>query len=117
MKPAEDALRLDEDIPQVQFALGVLISHRGATTMLSRQPAAPSRSTRTARMAARYSRRSARTAATSTRASPRCVVQNRFTRAFRISYLWIEGDLLFLQGRYTEALPLIEKAVVRNPAF
>ena len=36
---------------------------------------------------------------------------------FSYVYLWVEGRMLFLMGRYDEAAARLEAVVARNPAF
>ncbi len=117
MKAAEDALRLDDDIPQVHFAIGVL------NLALRRHEDALAAARRAIEIDPNYADGHALLAQVSAHGGDLDEGLAAMRRANTLhprspfSYLWIEGHLLFLQGRYTEALPLLEEAVARNPAF
>ena len=117
MKAAEDALRLDDDIPQVHFALGVL------NLALRRYEDALAAARRAVEIDPNYADGHALVAQVSAHGGDLeeglAAIHRAKTLHPRLpfSYLWIDGHLLFLQGRYTEALPHLEEAVARNPAF
>ncbi|MCP5076145.1 MAG: hypothetical protein GY947_22975, partial [Rhodobacteraceae bacterium] len=117
LKEAAIAERLDDKIPQTQFAVAVV-------NLAARNHAkAITASRRTIELDPNYADGFAVLAQTSTYGDNLEEGLLAIRRAKQLnprhpfSYLWVEGHILYLLERYTDALPLFEEVVSRNASF
>jgi TolB-like protein/DNA-binding winged helix-turn-helix (wHTH) protein len=114
---ARTAVELDDTIPQTQFALGVLNlaeRHYDAAIIAARSAVALDHS-----YADAYALLGNVSAYGGDLREGLRAIRNakRLNPHFPFSYLWVEGHILYLQGRYSEAWAPLEEVVNRNPAF
>ncbi len=111
------ALRLGETLPQTQFARAVLL------LALRRHKEAVAAARASVELDRSYADGYAVLAQTSAysgdldAALKAIRIAKRLNPRHTFAYLWVEGHILYQLRRYSDALPVLEDVVQRNPSF